>query len=325
MARFNRKLVCLQLILVLVLLSACAAQRPEPDQQAGKPRIPEAINRGENREPELTVYIAESGKKQKMEFEEYIMGVVAAEIDPNWPVEALAAQAILARTFTLQKIAEDGGVPERGAHASTNIEEFQAYDADRINEKVRQAVERTRGVVLAHNGRFIRAWFHAYSGGKTASAKDGLGFTDEPTPYIKVVDDPGTKLAPPEDKFWQVRLSADEIRQKLKEKTGKDPGEISSIEVAAKNDYGRATQLRVGNITVSAPAFRLALGSTKVKSTWFKQIKVENGTVTISGTGYGHGVGMSQWGARALAEQGKEPEDIVKYWFNNVQTYKLWN
>ncbi len=121
------------------------------------PPIPRKLGVEVGQEPVLKVFIAETGKIASIPFEEYLKGVVAAEMEPDWPLEALGAQAIVARTFTLQKIAEKGGVPARGTHASTDIKEFQAYNADKITENVRQAVKKTRGKVVVKDGEFIRA------------------------------------------------------------------------------------------------------------------------------------------------------------------------
>ncbi|WP_143299327.1 SpoIID/LytB domain-containing protein, partial [Carboxydothermus pertinax] len=125
-------------------------------------------------EPTVTVFFNDTGQKKRMKLEEYIVGVVAAEMEPDWPVNALAAQAILARTFALENI-ESGRVKKlHGTDVSTNIEESQAYDEKRITDKVRKAVQMTRGEVVLYQGKFIKAWFNACDGGISASAKEGL-------------------------------------------------------------------------------------------------------------------------------------------------------
>jgi stage II sporulation protein D len=318
----KRLLFLIPLLLAMLLLGSCLPQRRPV---ADVPAIPEAIARGQRQEPTLKVWIAEEEKVQEMQFEEYIAGVVAAEMDTAWPEEALAAQAILARTFTLEKIAQNGGVPQRGAHASTDIEEFQAYDASRINDKVRQAVERTRGEVAHRQGKFVKAWFHANSGGRTATALEGLEYDKEPTPYVVSVEDAiSVEAAPADQVSWKESFSLTEVRQALK-KIGQDPGQIRSVEVVDRGESGRATRLRIGNATVSAPSFRLAIGSTRMKSTLLESFKVEGNRLIIAGKGYGHGVGMSQWGAKGRAERGEKAEDIVKAYFQNVSIDKIWD
>ncbi len=315
-------LLLLPVLIASLLLSSCMPfRRPAP--QGGAPAIPKSIFRGNRQEPQLKVYMKDSGQVKTMDFEEYIMGVVAAEMEPSWPVEALAAQAILARTFTLEKITQ-GGVPSRNADASTDIEEFQAYDASRINNNIREAVKRTRGMVIAYNGKFVKAWFHANSGGKTATALEGLGFNRVPSPYAVSVDDPASpQAAPPDQTNWTATFTTTELKKAVQD-VGQNPGTINSIEIAEKGSSGRATKLRVGSATVSAPALRLAIGSTRMRSTWIESATVQGNRVTMKGRGYGHGVGMSQWGAKGKADQGAKASDIVNFYFQGVTMHKIW-
>ena len=323
--RRRMRMVIFILICSLLMLTSCRAYRRPQQPAAGAPAIPEAIAQGERQEPTLRVYVKATGKIQEMKLEDYIAGVVAAEMDPKWPVEALAAQAILARTFTLEKIDREGGVPARNAHASTDIEEFQAYDAKRINDNVRQAVQRTRGVVAAYNGKYIRAWFHAHSGGKTATAQDGLAFNKEATPYVVSVDDAiSQETAPPQVSNWTAVFSKDEIREALR-KIGQNTGDFSRVDIVRRSESGRAASVRIGKATVSGPALRLALGSTKLKSTLLDTITVKGDKVVFQGRGYGHGVGMSQWGAKGRADKGAKAADIIKAYFRGVALYKIWD
>lgn len=301
------------LCMILLVFSGCNTQK-RPGQ-----------NKDFNEEPTISLYVEETGEKKQIKMEEYLKGVVAAEMDPAWSIEALAAQAIIARTFTIEKMKNGNGVPARGTDASTNHEEFQAYDASRINENVSKAVERTRGEVVKYQGNYIKAWFFADGGGQTAaSAKEGLAYTKEPTPYIQSVSDPGSEITTAENKAWRAVFPVDYLRQKVKEATGQDPGNVSKISIVDKGPSGRATSIKVGNVTVSGPALRLALGSEKMRSTMLTDIKIEGGSLIVSGKGFGHGVGMSQWGAKAMAEQGKKAEQIIEYFFKDVQINKEW-
>lgn len=326
----------LLLFLCLVLAAGCPFRRPElkpaPRQESPReekvteevPPIPKAISKGANKEPELRVYVADRGAVLTMPFEEYLMGVVAAEMDPDWPKEALAAQAIIARSFTLQKIAEEGGVPARQADASTDIEEFQAYDAGRINENVREAVESTRGLVAVHSGKFIRGWFHAYAGPRTATAREGLDFRGPNPPYIKIVESPAQDTVPEEEKNWQASFPLSEVRSVVREATGKDPGNVTSVSIEERGPSGRVTKFKVNDVTISGPQLRLGLGSTKMRSTFVNDLRIQDNRLHLSGTGYGHGVGMCQWGAKTLADQGKSAEEIVHYYYRNIDIVKLW-
>ncbi|NLC76250.1 MAG: SpoIID/LytB domain-containing protein [Clostridia bacterium] len=309
----TRRILTVALLILLVTGCRQPAQRPDASDQKL------------DREPVISLYMHETGETKQIGIEEYLAGVVAAEMDPQWPDEALAAQAILARTFTMKKI-EEGGVKARGTDASTNIEEFQAYDETRINDKVRKAVERTRGEVVTYQGKYINGWFHADSGGKTASsAAEGLEFRQGPTPYITSVEDPGHEITEPENKAWTAVFTVNEVREAVKQATGTDPGPVTTVKIIKRGPSGRATSVQVNDKTLSAPALRLALGSEKLRSTLFEEPQVSQGQVSFRGKGYGHGVGMSQWGARALAEQGKKAEEIVTYFFRDVKIEKRWD
>jgi len=265
----------------------------------------------------------ETGEKKTMKMEDYIAGVVAGEMKNDWPVEALAAQAIIARTFTVQAIEEKGGVPERGTQASTDIKEFQAYDASAINDNVRKAVQMTRGKIITYQGKPAKTWFHASAGGKTATAKEGLDYKDPEPPYIQSVDSPDD-LAPADVRQWSVAFSKEEVIEAIK-KAGLTIDKLESIAIGQKGPSGRTTTFTVnGNKSVSAPALRVAIGSTKLKSMLLDKVEMKGNQVIFTGKGYGHGVGMSQWGAHKMAKEGKSPEEIVRHYYRNVTIEQRW-
>lgn len=293
-------------------------------QSKPQPTPPGQQQKAQGAEPSITVYMHETGEKKEMKMEEYIAGVVAGEMRNDWPVEALAAQAIVARTFTVHEIEMKGGVKERGTQASTDIKEFQAYNAKEVNDNVKKAVEMTRGMVMVYQGKPALTWFHASAGGKTATAKEGLNYKEAEPPYIQPVESPDDTYAPPEVKSWSVTFAKDEIMKALAQ-IGKPVSDISSIEIAQKGPSGRATVLKInGNTDVSGPDFRVAIGSTKLRSMLLSDAKVEGEQVVFSGKGYGHGVGLSQYGALTMAKEGKKPEDIVVHYFKGVTVEKRW-
>jgi stage II sporulation protein D len=309
----------LLLCIALIVSSGCRRRK-----EAEPPPLPEALKEYQGREPRLKVYQHESGAVTEMDFEDYIAGVVAAEMDPQWPESALGAQAIIARTFTLQKIKENGGLPDRNAHASTDFKEFQAYSAARINERVRKAVEKTRGKVALYEGDYIKGWFHAYAGPRTALPDEGLEYKGENPPYIQIVDSPAEKIIPAEEKNWSASFSLAQVQAAVQEAGGEDPGPVQSAEISEKGPSGRATKIKINEVEVSAPSLRLALGSTEMRSTFIEEIELGEGGLYMAGTGYGHGVGMCQWGARALAEEGQSPDEIVNYFYRDITLAKAW-
>jgi stage II sporulation protein D len=299
---------------VLVVASGCSLFK-------GAQKKPGATSPGA--EPQITVFMHETGAKETMKMEDYIAGVVAGEMKADWPVEALAAQAIVARTFTLEEMETKGGVPAHGTQASTDVKEFQAYNAKAVNDNVKKAVEMTRGLVATYQGKPIKTWFHASAGGITATAKEGLNYKEAEPPYIRSVQSPDD-LAPADVKSWTVTFSKQEVLAALS-KMGQKLTAIDSVEIGQKGPSGRATSLVFNkNVQVAAPDFRVALDSVKLKSLLLDSVTVSGDGVTFSGKGYGHGVGMSQWGAHKLAKDGKKPEEIINSYFPGVQIEKRW-
>lgn len=304
-----------------------AAEKNEETKVAAKanvekPKIPERLN-VENGIPQLTVYNIDSGNYEQMDIETYVQGVLAGEMRNDWPMEALKAQAILARTFVL-KFVQDKTSRYSSADISTDIREAQAYAADKVNDRIVKAVEETRGQVVSYKGELPFTWFFAHAGGMTELAKAGLEYKDEEPPYTKMVESPDSEKAPTAVKNWTVSYSAQEVGNAA-EKAGVKTGPVESIEIGEKGGSGRAITLKINDKTVSAPALRLELGSTEFKSTLLKEVKVANGKVTFSGSGYGHGVGMSQWGAYGMAEEGKDANAIIEHYFKDVDVVSLWD
>ncbi|MCD5415125.1 MAG: SpoIID/LytB domain-containing protein [Clostridiales bacterium] len=189
---------------------------------------------------------------------------------------------------------------------------------------MKEAVEKTRGQVAIHNDKLINAWFHSHAGGKTASAKEGLGFEEDEPPYVKIVESPDSDEAPKENVNWTVVFTKEEILAAL-QKTGQKITEFSKIEIVEKGPSGRATKLKIGNATVQAPSFRIELGSKKMKSTKIESISVSGNQITIKGIGYGHGVGLSQWGAYQLANEGKKAKQILEHYYKDIEIVNLWD
>ena len=297
---------------------------PSPTASASKglmPSIPASIAQGENTEPQLSVYVVQDDQIVEQPLEEYITAVVAGEMKKEWPAAALEAQAIIARTFVLQFIAEKGGSQYGNADVSTDIKEAQAYNPENINDAIQQAIQNTRGQVMVYEGEFVRGWFHAHAAGVTAYAKEGLAYDGEEPPYIIVTASPDSPDAPKEEVEWTVRIPLEKALTAAREVSGND--ELTSLEgltIGETGPSGRAvTFTTTAGDSFSAPAFRMALGSTEFKSTLIKSMRLEGDALVVSGLGYGHGVGMSQWGAYQMAKDGKSAQDILAYYFKDVQ------
>jgi len=316
-------MIALALIAIVVVSGCSLMNNPQSKPEQTPPPAPQkqAI---EGNEPEILVFMHETGEKKKMKMEEYIAGVVAGEMKNDWPVEALAVQAILARTFTLKAMDEKGGVPARGTQASTDIKEFQAYNAKAVNDNVKKAVDMTRGMVITYQGKPIQAWFHASAGGITATAKEGLNYKEDEPPYIQSITSPDD-LAPADVQNWTASFTKKQLMDVLT-KMGKTVSSIDSIEIGKKGPSGRTITLLINkNMEVSGPETRVGLDSVKLKSMLLDKVEVSGDNVLFTGKGYGHGVGVSQWGVNKLTTMGKKPEEIIGQYFKDVTIEKRWN
>ena len=313
------------LLLTALLLTAC--MRADVEQQpiqtdVVKPEVPQDLRTNDEGVPILKVYDVESESIAEMDLETYVTGVLAGEMRNDWPEEALKAQALLARTFVL-KFVETKDSQYEGADISTDVSEAQAYSEVNINENVRKAVEETRGMVMSYEGELPQAWFHAHAGGKTELPSVALEYKEEDPAYLSVTDSPDSEDAPDNVKHWTAAFDG-EAFQKACADAGLSTGFPQSVEIGETGESGRAKTLLVNGEAVSAPSLRLQLGANAMKSTLLDSVEVENGTVTMEGRGFGHGVGLSQWGAYGMAEDGAEAEEIVRHYFQNVDIVRLW-
>ncbi|GAB6138990.1 SpoIID/LytB domain-containing protein [Halanaerobaculum tunisiense] len=302
---FKPNLCITLLVAILTILGGCTQQQKQ----------------GRMEEPVIKVKLA-TGNTKEMPLEEYVAGVVAGEMKRNWPKNAYAAQAIGARTFAMSRLEE-----KKTNVISAQHQEAQAYRPENITLAIRQAVRMTRGQVVTYQGRYIKAWFHSSAGGETTTAQAGLNYKDKEPPYIKSVKSPD-ESAPANIRNWEVTLQQEELLTAL-EKTGEKANKIIDIKLLVKDKTGRVVRLKIihdqGSKKLHGAEFRMAIGPDKLKSTLIESVKKQRADFIFSGRGYGHGVGMSQWGAFQLAKQGATPEEIINYYFEGIKIIKRWD
>lgn len=247
--------------------------------------------------------------------DDYLLSVVPEEMPTDWPAEALKAQSVAARSFALKS---------RGRHAAegydlcttTHCQLYKGIASEKTASTA--AVRATRGEVLTYGGQPIEALFHTDSGGMTESSEDVWG---NPIPYLRAVRDTPLGTMP-----WTKTISKADLEKKLAAK-GHAIGRLRAIELspltvgrAAKDRAasGRVKAMTVtgtkGSVTLSGTAWRSLLG---LKSALF-DAKLTKDTVTFTGFGAGHGLGISQWGAKRLAETGKSYADILHHYYTGV-------
>ena len=235
--------------------------------------------------------------------EPYVASAVASETPPSWPIEALKAQAVVARTYALHERVRRGD-EDFDLEASVIS---QRYGAEPVPDAAAAAARATAGEYLAYAGEPILAAFHSSSGGETASAEEVWG---EAVPYLQSVSSPDDG-AP--DFFWSYDISLADLGAALRE-AGYQPGDFSEVLVTDRSDSGRVERVRCGAVLLSGRDLREILGGRALRSSLF-DTRVENGHVLFLGSGSGHGVGLCQWGASELARRGSSYRAILAHYY----------
>lgn len=239
--------------------------------------------------------------------EEYLVGVLGSEMPRSFPLEALEAQAVAARTYALNKKLEQYGQPYHlGCSVISQV--YGGLDAE--DPRTREAVEATRGLVLTWELQPIEAYFHASCGGHTESGAEALG---RELPYLRSVECPCGALP---TSHWTLSLSAKELAQL-------GGGKAATLEVQARSATHRAKRVLVGSRSLDAVGFRERVGYTRLRSLDFEVTRAADG-VTLEGAGFGHGAGLCQWGARVLAERGWDFRKILAHYYPGAELQVLY-
>ncbi len=271
--------------------------------------------------PEKFLLPVQAGEKlQYMEPDEYITGVVLAEMPAEFEPEALKAQAVVARTYALKRCTTGNKHEQRAVCTDpaccqaycTPAEFLDSGEKEEMLDKVRTAVEETSGQVLTYNGALIEATYFSCSGGRTEDAQAVWG---QEIPYLKATDSPGEESA---SHFVDtVTFSAQEFSAKLGEALTGAPG--TWLGKVTYTDGGGVATVQIGSKTYDGTDVRRLLG---LRSTAFVMTAVGN-TVTVTTKGYGHRVGMSQYGADAMAVKGSGYAEILAHYYPGT-TLQTW-
>lgn len=261
-----------------------------------------------------------------LELEQYLAGVLPSEMPLKWPIEALKAQAITARTYTLKQI--ENRRFENFDLDSTVRDQLFAYDLDLSDERKKNlnlALEQTRGQILSNGrGEPIMVNYHADCGGKTELPRNVWNYGK----YGVAVSDSSCALRP--DNEWSYSISLERLSQKLRAELGVSGFvKLASLKTLGETEGGRVSGLRLifsngSKYELFATRLREILGHSSFKSTRFS-IKQIDQVVKFDGRGFGHGVGMCQWGAKDLAKAGKTYREILAHYFPGEKITTLKN
>ena len=248
-----------------------------------------------------------------VDLERYLDGVVGSEMDPSWPAAALQAQAIVARTYAVAHL----GTREWLGYDLRAGEQDQAYKGIVAETpSVVAAVGATRGTILVDGADVVHAYYSSCDGGYTSSG-DAL---EDPQPYLVATRDPYCTTSP--DDAWSTSVDASAFASAFGARYG-DVGRLVAVTSGTRDGSGRLNDVTVtgtkGSVVIPATVFRALAGYHVVKSTLIESITLDGGGIEVSGMGFGHGVGMSQWGARGMAEAGKSADDILRFYYHGAQ------
>ncbi len=248
--------------------------------------------------------------------DEYLCGVVPKEVSPSWDDEAIKAQAVAARTYAYYHLMQKKDAIY-DLDATTNFQVYGGFSAE--NERTSRAVSMTSGEIAAFNNKPIQAFFHSTCGGATTD--DRFVWEGDDKEYIAGVKCEYCKNSP--HYSWDETITLYEMRMYL-EKKYKGVGAITGL--SFKKNEGRITSVTVthknGRLTVTGNEFRLLFPDKKIKSTWFEAVKTREG-LALHGHGWGHGVGLCQWGAEGMAQKGSGYRDILKYYYRGIQIINI--
>ena len=275
----------------------------------------------------VDLYLVEEDKTITLDLEDYIVGVVAAEVPANFEPEALKAQAIVARTYSVRKInAKEAGETDQ-VHEAALCDSFahcQAYCDDEemrekwgdqyeeYSEKIRQAVEDTRDLVVLYEGEIALTPYHSTCGGKTASAEEVWG---EAYPYLVSVDCDLDTDAPRYTEDFAFALAdipwllGEDGKPCIALSSGEEADEVP--EIMSETESGRVAVLSYGGLEFAGTDFREKMGINSTNFTF----EVEGDELLIHTQGFGHGVGLCQHGANGMAKEGKTAEEIIAHYY----------
>ncbi|HEY9677305.1 MAG TPA: SpoIID/LytB domain-containing protein [Drouetiella sp.] len=240
-----------------------------------------------------------------VDLEDYLLSVLPSEMPASWPLEALKAQAVAARSYAIANI---GKHSRDGYDLRATVDDQVYLGVTQENPRSNRAVAETEGIILKHEGRPVSAFFHSTSGGSTEVAEYVWG---KPVPYLRMVpdyDDMSPHFA------WNRKVAVMDLQRAV----CPELGSLSSFQIVSRTPSNRVKDVMAtgvnGSKTISSDLLRKAF---KLPSTNFNVV-CKDGNFEFLGRGSGHGLGLSQWGARALAEHGYNAAQILTYYYKDV-------
>jgi len=274
----------------------------------------------------VSVWLSEQKKVEQVPLEEYVLAVTMHEMPWSFQDEAIKAQMIAARTYILYRIKNiEHENNEYDVTDSTMHQVYRSIDEHHLSAAEEEALARfrslldsTKGEVITYKDQLIDALYFSTSNGKTESAEH---YFNHELPYLKSVTSSWDKdISPSYSK--QFEFTFEQFYSKLQASKLLDKAyKLPTIEVLERSKSNRIVLLNVNNVKIGARQFREALALASTDFTW--TIDKENKKITFITTGYGHGVGMSQWGAEGMAREGYKAVDILQHYYTDIKVESL--
>jgi stage II sporulation protein D len=291
----------------------CTWVRIKPREDGDGP--PRVTVKGSPYRGTLTVRSTTAGTLQavnRIGVEDYLRGVLPKETYANWPPEALKSQAVVSRSYALARMSDDPDAPFH-LRADTSSQVYGGYFAE--DPRTDEAVAATAGEVLAYGGRIVTTFFSSCCGGHTA-AIDDIWPGVERRPFFSGVECDWCAACPSHD--WEYTLDFDRLAHALAA-AGYTTDNPTGLRLRSNARTGRVryvvfTLASGGELELPGDEFRRLVGYGELKSTYFDIARVTEGGLVLSGHGYGHGVGLCQWGSRGMAEAGFTYKEIINHY-----------
>ncbi|MBO4385338.1 MAG: stage II sporulation protein D [Clostridia bacterium] len=273
------------------------------------------------------ITVSVDGVPQTMELEEYLVGVVAAEMSVKSEPDALRAQAIAARTFTALHMNGSAKCPS-GCTVCSDYRCCQAYKGtdvlksawgsryDEYISKIRDAVSSTEGLVVTFDGQLISALYHASSGPATENSEEVFAVA---LPYLVSVESFEGDAEIVSVQEFSVEEVVKKINARYPEANMKAPLSPTDFDIWGRSDSGRVQLVRIGDSVISGSDLRMTLGLRSASFT----VTFDENKVTFTCLGYGHGVGMSQVGANEMAKNGADYRTILAHFYTGTDISRL--
>ncbi|TMW72186.1 stage II sporulation protein D [Alteribacter natronophilus] len=282
-------------------------------------QVPRDTEAGGGDEPLVAVYRSQNEIVEHVDFETYVAGVVASEMPASYEMEALKAQALTARTYIVRQLMSPSDIHVPDGADVTDTVMHQVYqseeelrqrfgaDYDDMMGRIHEAVAATRGQVITYDGRPITATFFSTSNGYTENSEE---YWENEIPYLRSVESPWDKESPRYD--GEKIVSPGDMAEKLGVTIA---GEGGIGEIVERTTGGRVAKVRFGDKEFTGREIRDLLGLDSSDFSWERH----GGDILFKTRGWGHGVGMSQFGADGMAREGKTYEQIIHHYYHNVE------